>query len=64
VSGNDVREAITRAHHAERARVVAAVTRRFSDLDIAEEAPAEAFEAAVTRCPVAVLDGTRADVAR
>ena len=51
MSGNEVREAITRAHHAEWARVVAALTRRFGDLDIAEEAAAEAFEAAVQRWP-------------
>jgi RNA polymerase sigma-70 factor (ECF subfamily) len=47
----DVREAITRAHHEEWARVVAALTRRFGDLDIAEEAAAEAFAAAVERWP-------------
>ena len=33
-----VREAITRAHREEWARVVASLTRRFGDLDIAEEA--------------------------
>ncbi|MFI7597782.1 RNA polymerase sigma factor [Actinoplanes sp. NPDC049681] len=44
-------EAITRAHHQEWARVVAALTRRFGDLDIAEEAVAEAFAAAVERWP-------------
>ncbi len=38
MSAVDVREAITRAHHEEWARVVAALTRRFGDLDIAEEA--------------------------
>jgi RNA polymerase sigma-70 factor (ECF subfamily) len=38
----DVEEAVTRAHHEEWARVVAALTRRFGDLDIAEEAAAEA----------------------
>ena len=48
----DVREAITRAHRAEWARVVAALTRRFGDLDIAEEAAAEAFASAVERWPV------------
>ncbi|MFJ9780383.1 RNA polymerase sigma factor [Amycolatopsis sp. NPDC101161] len=48
---NDVEEAITRAHHAEWARVVAALTRRFGDLDIAEEAAAEAFAIAVERWP-------------
>ena len=48
---SDVREAITRAHHEEWARVVAALTRRFGDLDIAEEAAAEAFATAVGRWP-------------
>jgi RNA polymerase sigma-70 factor, ECF subfamily len=47
----DVREAITQAHHEEWARVVASLTRRFGDLDIAEEAAAEAFAAAVQRWP-------------
>jgi RNA polymerase sigma-70 factor, ECF subfamily len=51
VSGADVGEAITRAHHEEWARVVAALTRRFGDLDIAEEAAAEAFATAVERWP-------------
>src|ERR1700689_2476605 len=46
-----VREAITRAHREEWARVVASLTRRFGDLDIAEEAAAEAFAAAVERWP-------------
>jgi len=49
VSRIDVREAITRAHYDEWARVVAALTRRFGDLDIAEEAAAEAFATAVER---------------
>jgi RNA polymerase sigma-70 factor (ECF subfamily) len=48
----DVREAITQAHGEEWARVVAALTRRFGDLDIAEEAAAEAFATAVERWPV------------
>ncbi len=48
---NDVDEAITRAHHEEWARVVAILTRRFGDLDIAEEAAAEAFTSAVERWP-------------
>ncbi|HEY6500628.1 MAG TPA: RNA polymerase sigma factor [Streptosporangiaceae bacterium] len=43
--------AITQAHHEEWARVVAALTRRFGDLDIAEEAAAEAFATAVERWP-------------
>jgi len=41
VSVVDVQEAITQAHHEEWARVVAALTRRFGDLDIAEAAAAE-----------------------
>jgi len=52
VSVVDVREAITRAHHDEWAWVVAALTRRFGDLDIAEDAAAEAFATAVERWPV------------
>jgi len=47
----DVQEAITHAHHEEWARVVASLTRRFGDLDIAEEAAAEAFAVAVERWP-------------
>ena len=47
----DVWEAITRAHHEEWARVVASLTRRFGDLDIAEEAAADAFATAVQRWP-------------
>ncbi|TQM35345.1 RNA polymerase sigma factor [Pseudonocardia cypriaca] len=48
---SDVEEVITRAHHEEWARVVASLTRRFGDLDIAEEAAAEAFATAVERWP-------------
>jgi RNA polymerase sigma-70 factor (ECF subfamily) len=51
VSGVDISEAVTRAHHEEWARVVATLTRRFGDLDIAEEAAAEAFAIAVERWP-------------
>jgi len=51
VSVADAGEAVTRAHHAEWARVVASLTRRFGDLDIAEEAAAEAFATAVERWP-------------
>lgn len=51
VSVIDVQEAITRAHHEEWVRVVASLTRRFGDFDIAEEAAAEAFAAAVERWP-------------
>ena len=47
----DVQEAITRVHQEEWARVVATLTRRFGDLDIAEEAAAEAFATAVARWP-------------
>ncbi|MEV6214314.1 DUF6596 domain-containing protein [Nocardia sp. NPDC051833] len=50
MSGVDA--AIVRAHHAEWARVVAALAARFGDLDIAEEAAAEAFAIAVERWPV------------
>jgi RNA polymerase sigma-70 factor (ECF subfamily) len=46
-----VADAVGRAHRAEWSRVVAALTRRFGDLDIAEEAAAEAFAAAVERWP-------------
>ncbi|MEO3815061.1 RNA polymerase sigma factor [Plantactinospora sp. B24E8] len=48
---SDVEEAITRAHHDEWARVVASLTRRFGDLDIAEDAAAESFATAVERWP-------------
>lgn len=47
----DVREAITQAHREEWARVVASLARRFGNLDIAEEAAAEAFATAVLRWP-------------
>ena len=51
MSVTDVQEAITQAHHDEWARVVASLTRRFGDLDIAEEATADAFATAVARWP-------------
>jgi RNA polymerase sigma-70 factor (ECF subfamily) len=51
VNLTDVQAAITDAHRGEWARVVATLTRRFGDLDIAEEAAAEAFAAAVERWP-------------
>jgi RNA polymerase sigma-70 factor (ECF subfamily) len=44
-------EAITRVYREEWARVVATLTRRFGDLDIAEEMAAEAFAVAVERWP-------------
>jgi RNA polymerase sigma-70 factor (ECF subfamily) len=47
----DAHAAVTRAHREEWARVVAGLTRRFGDLDIAEEAAAEAFATAVQRWP-------------
>jgi RNA polymerase sigma-70 factor (ECF subfamily) len=52
VSGKGAGEAITAAYRTEWARVVASLTRRFGDLDIAEEAAAEAFATAVERWPV------------
>jgi RNA polymerase sigma-70 factor (ECF subfamily) len=48
---DDARAAVTRVHREEWARVVAALTRRFGDLDIAEESAAEAFATAVERWP-------------
>ncbi|MFI7417910.1 hypothetical protein [Nonomuraea sp. NPDC049684] len=47
----DVREVITHAYHDEWARVITFLTRHFGDLDIAEEAAAEAFAAAGERWP-------------
>ena len=47
----DGRAAISEAHREEWARLVAALTRRFGDLDIAEEAAAEAFATALVRWP-------------
>lgn len=44
-------DAIARLHRAEWARIVAGLARRFGDLDIAEEAAAEAFAAAAVRWP-------------
>jgi RNA polymerase sigma-70 factor, ECF subfamily len=46
---SDVQEAIKCAYHEEWARVVGSLTRRFGDLDIAEEAAAEAFATAASR---------------
>jgi RNA polymerase sigma-70 factor (ECF subfamily) len=51
LSDLEIREAIAEVHRAEWARVVAALTRRFGDLDVAEEAAAEAFAIAVERWP-------------
>ena len=49
---SDVDDLIAGVHHAEWARVVAALARRFGDLDIAEESAGEAFAIAVQRWPV------------
>jgi RNA polymerase sigma-70 factor, ECF subfamily len=46
-----VEEAIARAHREEWARMVAGLARRFGDLDVAEDAAAEAYVAAVERWP-------------
>jgi RNA polymerase sigma-70 factor, ECF subfamily len=51
VSQTDVPQAIARAHREEWARLVAVLARRFGDLDVAEEAAAEAFATAVERWP-------------
>ena len=48
---SDVADVIARTHSTEWARVVATLTRRFGDLDVAEEAAAEAFATAVERWP-------------
>ena len=47
----DVEEQIVRVHREEWARVVATLARRFGDLDVAEEAAAEALATAVERWP-------------
>ena len=46
-----VDDAVARAHGEEWARLVAGLARRFGALDIAEDAAAEAFVAAVERWP-------------
>ncbi len=51
MSAISVLEAITQAHREEWARLVAALARRFGDVDIAEEAAAGAFATAVERWP-------------
>ena len=51
MSAAPVGEVITRIHREQWARVVASLTKRFGDLDIAEEAAAEAFATAVERWP-------------
>ncbi|MEV7227216.1 DUF6596 domain-containing protein [Polymorphospora sp. NPDC051019] len=51
MTGPTVEQAIIRVHHEEWARLVASLARRFGDLDVAEEATAEAFVAAAERWP-------------
>ena len=51
MTGPAVDQALTRAHLEEWARVVAGLARRFGDLDLAEDAAAEAFTTAVERWP-------------
>jgi RNA polymerase sigma-70 factor (ECF subfamily) len=51
VTGSTVEEALARAHHEEWPRVVAGLARRFGDLDLAEDAAAEAYVAAMERWP-------------
>ncbi|MDO3701788.1 sigma factor [Micromonospora sp. C28SCA-DRY-2] len=51
MSDPTVEQVITRVHREEWARVVAGLARRFGDLDVAEEATAEAFLAAAERWP-------------
>lgn len=51
MTGAQVEEVIARAHHEEWARVVAGLARRFGDLELAEDATAEAFVTAVERWP-------------
>lgn len=51
MSGSDVGGAINEAYRGEWGRIVAALARRFGDLDLAEEATAEAFATAVERWP-------------
>src|ERR1700729_1401192 len=45
------RAAASQAHQQDWARLIAILTRRFGDLDLAEEAAAEAFATAVARWP-------------
>ncbi|GAA1966008.1 RNA polymerase sigma factor [Microbacterium deminutum] len=51
MTGPTAEQAIARAHHEEWARLVAGLARRFGDLDLAEDAAAEAYVAAVERWP-------------
>jgi RNA polymerase sigma-70 factor (ECF subfamily) len=51
VNRPDVEAAVARAHREQWARVVATLAKRFGDLDVAEDAAAEAFATAVQRWP-------------
>jgi RNA polymerase sigma-70 factor, ECF subfamily len=51
VSAIEIGDAIASAYREEWALVIASLTRRFGDLDVAEEAAAEAFATAVARWP-------------
>ncbi|ASW53355.1 RNA polymerase sigma factor [Plantactinospora sp. KBS50] len=51
MTGPAAEQAIIRVHREEWARVVAALARRFGDLDVAEDATAEAFVTAAERWP-------------
>ncbi|WP_370248374.1 RNA polymerase sigma factor [Nocardioides sp.] len=50
--GATAREAVEAVHRAEHARIVAALARRFGDLDLAEDAAGEALVVALERWPV------------
>ena len=51
MTGQPVDDVLARVHRHEWARVVAGLARRFGDLDVAEEAAAEAFATAAERWP-------------
>lgn len=51
MTGSPVEQALARAHRDEWARVVAGLARRFGDLDVAEDAAADAYVAAMDRWP-------------
>lgn len=51
MTDSHVDQAVARAHREEWARVVAGLTRRFGDLDLAEDAASEAFVVAIERWP-------------
>jgi RNA polymerase sigma-70 factor, ECF subfamily len=53
------RAAASQAHQQDWARLIATLTRRFGDLDLAEEAAAEAFATAAARWPADGVPLTR-----